>query len=426
MAGSTNVALSLTNPGGWRRLWGWMTGGLWNPDKGIQRAGPPMGMNTASGVEVSDSRAMQISTVFSCIRLLAEVCAAMPLPVYKRLGDGTREEAGDHWLAKLLREPNPIMTGNQLREAVVASIAGWGNAYLEINRNADGRPVELWPLNPGGMQVTRTTPYTVAYKYTRQGDQIVEFPNAKVLHIRGFGADGFVGVSPLAMARESLGLAVAADQYAASFYANGGRPSGTMSIDKLLQPNQREQIREQFGAMAGAGPGAGARLWLLEAGMKYDAISIAPEDAQLLQTRQLQVSEIARYFRVPLFLLMEMEKSTSWGTGLEQQNLAFLTYTLAPYLTRIERSIGRWLLTDAERQEYYCEHNVEGLLRADSKARAEFLASMVQNGLMTRNEARGKENLSRAKGADDLTAQTNLAPLVLLGKQGLITNPPAP
>lgn len=410
------ATLSLTDPSGWRRWGSWLSFGLWNPDKGHQYDRPFSGP-ISSNLSVPDERAMQVSAVFSCIRIIAETCASLPLCVYKRTKDG-REEVDDHWLSQLLHEPNEMMTGQEYREALVSAIAGWGNGYTEVVRNSNARPVELWPLRPEGMEVEKTDRFSVAYKYRPTGDAktVVPFKRDDLMHVKGFGTDGVVGLAPLGMAREALGLSVSAEDYAGSFYANGGKPSGVLMLDRILTPDQRSKINKEFGGIASSTARDGNRLWVLEAAMKYQSISIAPEDAQMILTRQFQIGEIARFFRVPLFLLMEMEKSTSWGSGLEQQNLAFLAYTLRPYLTRIEHSINRWLLTKDERKTYYVEHNVEGLLRADSTARASFLSTMVQNGLMTRNEARAKENLPPMPGGDDLTVQMNLTPAKDLSK----------
>lgn len=415
------AAPTLEDPRGWGRLIGGWWSRLWNPDRGKQSAGSVSG-GSASGVTVTDQRAMQVAAVFSCIRLISEITASLPLPVYRRLPDGTREVAQDHWLSKLLTEPNPLMTGQELREALGAGLAGWGNAYVQRVNSGSGRVVQLWPLKPDFMQVDRTDLDRIEYRYNRVGTNSgpETLQQEEVLHVKGFGLDGVMGLAPLAMARQALGLAISAEDYAASFYRNGGKPSGVLMVDRLLQPEQRQKIEEKF---AGIASGDSNRLWVLEAAMQYQQITIPPEDAQMLQTRQFELAEIARFFRVPLFLLMEMEKSTSWGSGLEQQNLAFLAYSLRPYLTRIEKSINRWLLSPAERQIYYVEHNVEALLRTDSAARAQFYSTMVQNGLMTRNEVRTKENLPPMDGGNQLTVQTNLTPAEYLASIANKTSP---
>ncbi len=419
----SSSAPSLTNPMGWGRLMGTWWSGLWNPDKGRQSGGSVRGASE-SNIVVDDWRAMQVSAVFSCIRLIAELTASLPLPLYKRTENGTREQVRDHWMVDLLNAPNPLMTGQELRETWGFGLAGWGNAYCRRVQFDGDKVLELWPMKPEFMTVDKPALDRMRYCYTPVGESGPEkYEQDQILHIKGFGNDGIVGMSPLAFARQALGLAISAERFAASLFANGGKPSGTLATDRILDPKQRDDVRKQF---QGINAGDANRLWVLEAGFKYEPISIPPEDAQMLQTRQMSVSEIARFFRVPLFLLMEMEKSTSWGSGLEQQNLAFLAYTLRPYLTRIEAAINRWLMPPDMRRDYYVEHNVEALLRADSQARARFLSIMVQNGLMTRNEGRAKENLPPMPGGDVLTVQTNLTPADQLPDIGQDTPPPNP
>lgn len=394
-------------------LKGWLTRFFANPERGQQIDGPSPSWNE-SDVALTDDRKLQISTVFSCIRLLTESIGSLPVCVYKRTANG-REKDDKHPVCRLLYEPNPFMTGQEFLESMAMQLVGWGNAYALIAKNDKGVPMEAWPLASSKMTVERVGYERIIYRYNHERGP-VEYDSGKILHIKGFGGDGIIGLSPLSYAAQAVGLTVAAEKYSAAFFKNGGRPSGVLQVEKPLNPQQRKDIREKYAPLTGGDVGNGNGLWVLDAFAKYQPISISPDDAQLLVTRQLQVAEIARIFRIPLFLLMEMEKSTSWGTGLEQQNLAFLTYTLRPYLTRIENAMDRWLFSEKERAQYYVEFNVEGLLRGDSTARATFYSTMVQNGLMTRNEVREKENMAPHAGADALTAQTNLAPVDMLGK----------
>lgn len=396
---------------------GWLRNFFWrkaNPERGEQLEGP-RSLANESAVALSEGRSLEVSTVFSCIRLLSEIVGSLSLGFYERQGPGRRIARDDHPLAQLLMAPNPFMTGQEYIEAIAAQLCGWGNAYSMVDRNDAKRPVFLWPLQPSNMQVIRNGFDSLTYRYTHH-DKVKDLEQSRVVHTKGFGTDGIIGLSPLGHARQVLGVQVAAEQYAAKFYAGGGLPSGVMMIDKPLTPKQREDLKANYGPLV-QGEGGGNSLWILEAFAKYVPISISPEDAQMLLTRQFQVGEIARIFRVPLFLLMEMEKSTSWGTGLEQQNLAFLTYTLRPYLTRIENSLNRWLLSDAERKKFYFEFNIESLLRADSKTRFEVYSSAVQNGLSNRNEVRAKENMEPFEGGDVFTVQANLLPIAKLGEQ---------
>lgn len=397
----------------WMRGW-WS--GLWNPEKGEQRSGPDSYYNR-SGVVVTDQIALQIAAVFRCIRIIAETAASLPLCAYRQVGEYDRKPLeASHWLPQLLMEPNEEMSGDEWAEAMYGQMAGWGNAYSQIVPNAEGRTVELWPYKVDRMVVNRREDLTLQYKYPDVYGSPKELGRGKVMHLRAFSLDGVMGLSPLGLARESLGLAVGAQNYAGSFFSSGGRPSGVMTADKILTDKQREQIRKEYGGMADGGDGK--RFWVLEAALKYQAISVSPEDMQMLQTRAFEVSEIARFFGVPLFLLMETEKSTSWGSGLEQSNLAFLIYTLRPYLHRMQNTFNRRIIPKAERGKIFVEVDVAPLLMADFATLATYLSTAVQNGYMTRNEARRWLKLPSdpSPAANLLMAQVNMSPLDMLGK----------
>jgi HK97 family phage portal protein len=401
---------------GWlRNFFAW---GVGNREKGQQRSDSGSRYNE-SNVALTDQRALEAPVVFSCIRLLSELIGTVSLGTYKRTKTG-REPAEDHAVAQLLREPNPFMTGQQLIETLAAQVCGWGNGYDLVDRTDDGRPVQLWPLLPSEMTVHREEYERLTYKYnTSRGTR--ELKQSQVLHVKGFGTDGIMGLSPLGYARQALGIQIAAEQYAAAFYSSGGRPSGVLQVDKPLTPTQRKELKENYGPIIG-GSGGENGLWILDAFAKYTAISISPEDAQMLATRQFSVEEIARIFRVPLSLLMHGGKDSNWGTGLEQQNLAFLTYTLRPYLVRIETAINRWLFNESERKKFYVEFNVESLLRGDSAARAEFYNKALFSGWMNRDEVRERENLPPIDDGGKLfTVQAGMLPLDKLGAE-----PPPP
>lgn len=395
----------------------WFSLGVGNRDRGHQR--PDSGSRSnESNVTLTDQRALEAPVVFSCIRLLAELIGTISLGTYRRTAAG-RVSAEDHRVAALLREPNPFMTGQQLIEALAAQVCGWGNGYDLVDRNNAGEPVMLWPLLPADMKVHREGFDRLIYKYSTSTGQR-DLTQAQVLHVKGFGTDGIVGLSPLGYARQALGIQIAAEKYAAQFYASGGLPSGVMMLDKPLNPQQRKDLAANYGPMV-RGEVGGNNLWVLESFAKYQPVSISPEDAQMLLTRQFSVEEIARIFRVPLSLLMHGSKDSNWGTGLEQQNLAFLTYTLRPYLVRIESAINRWLFSPAERKEFYVEFNVESLLRGDSAARSAYYSQALQNGWMNRNEVRSKENQPPFDGGEIFTAQSNMLPVDKLGAE-----PPKP
>lgn len=390
---------------GWMR---YLFGGLWNPDQGMQQAGPSTYSN-ASHQTVTDSTALQIAAVFRCIRIIAETSASLPMQAWQITPSGDRKPLRDsHYLNGLICEPNPEMVGDEWREACFGQMAGWGNAYSQMVRQSEGRVAELWPYKPDRMQVNRNPDMSLAYRYPDAMGRPADLERRRVLHMRAFSLDGVMGLSPLGLARESLGLAIGAERYAASFFGQGGRPAGVMTSDKPLTDKQREQVRTEFGGLAGGG--TDKRLWVLEANMKYQAVTVSPEDMQMLQTRAFQISDIARFFGVPLFLLMETEKSTSWGSGIEQQNLGFLTYTLRPYLTRMIESFNRWVIAENDRGKICVDIDVAPLLALDSAGQKELYASLTSNGVMTRNEVRRIMKLpqSAQKNADSLTVQTAL------------------
>lgn len=396
----------------------WMRGfwsGLWNAEKGEQRSEPGE-RRAAAGVTVTDPMALQIAAVFRCVRIIAETCSSLPIVAYRRISHDDAEPLEySHWLSRILREPNDEMTGDEWAESMYGQMAGWGDAFSQIVPNGEGRAVELWPYKIANMKVSRLENLRLQYEYPNVYGVPQVLNSNRVLHLRAFSLDGIRGLSPIGMARESLGLSWAASQYAGSFFASGGRPSGIMTSEKILTDKQREQIRKEYGGMADGGESA-KRFWLLEAALKYSAISVNPEDMQMLQTRTFEIAEIARWFGVPLFLLMESEKSTSWGSGIEQQNLAFLTYTLRPYIQRMENTFNRKIIPPAEQGKIFVQVDTSPLQTADFTSLANFLSTGVQNGYIKRNEARRRIKLRQEPGAaDELMAQVNMAPLNALG-----------
>jgi HK97 family phage portal protein len=385
-------------------------GDIVNPDRGAQRAGPSHGA-TEARISVTDERAMQLSAVWACVRLITMSVSTLPLHVFRRTNDG-RDRVTNHYLDRLFNvSPNPFMTGKQFRAAMTAQLALWGNAYARIKRDAAGRPTAVVPLKPGHVTPVRTT-QGLKYEYQTDTGRRT-FQQGSILHLKCMTVDGVIGLSPLAYARQSLGITVAADRSAATAFQ--GVPNGVMKTPNFLTQEQRDSMRGVYGNVSQA-TGDDGHWWLLEGGIDFEAIGIPPNDLQMLESRQFQVSEICRFFGVPAVMVDGAAGATAaWPASYEQQVLSFLTFTLDPYLEAWEDSIKASLLAPPDRRSVYAEHNVEGLLRADSEARGSFYATMAQNAIMSRNEIRAKENLPPVEGGDELTAQINLAPIQDLG-----------
>lgn len=386
--------------------------------------GVPIGLTTtafwqelfgtsSSGKTVTVDGAMQLSAVWACVRLLSETVSTLPLRVYKRLPDGSREVAREHPLYRVLCvRPNAEMTPGRFMLTVVASLALRGNAFVE-KVYIGNRIVALVPLLPQLMTMKRLSNGRLEYTYTEDG-KTRTFSEKTLMHIRGFGLDGVSGMMPINMGRDVLGAAMAADEAAAKIFANGMQASGVLTHEAgALKADQREALRTSLAAFAGS-KNAG-KLMVLEAGLKYQGITMNPEAAQMLQTRAFQIEEICRWFRVPPFMVGHMDKASSWASSVEGQNLHFLTNTLRPLLDNIEQEIIRCLIGEFEADTYYAEFSVEGLLRADLAARREWYASALQNGWMNRNRVAALENMPPIPGGEIYTVQSNLIPLDQLG-----------
>ncbi len=359
---------------------------------------------TASGKYVTERSAMQMTAVYCCVRILSEAVASLPLQFYRYTDDGGKKKAVEHPLYFLLHdEPNPEMTSFIFRETLMTHLLLWGNAYSQIIRNGKGEVVALYPLMPDRMKVDRDEHGRLYYEYTvydaddvdgRKGtDRVgrtVKLQPHDVLHIPGLGFDGLVGYSPIAMAKNAIGLAIATEEYGSKFFANGAAPSGVLEHPGTIKdPSKvRESWQNTFG-----GSGNANKIAVLEEGMKYTPISISPEQAQFLETRKFQIDEIARIFRVPPHMIGDLEKSSF--NNIEQQSLEFVKYTLDPWVSRWEQAMVRALLTPDEKKKYFFKFNVDGLLRGDYQSRMNGYATARQNGWMSANDIRELENLDR-------------------------------
>lgn len=363
---------------------------------------------------VTEDVALQQSAVWACVKLLAETIGSLPIHLYEVDENDSRTLATNHPIYRLInRRPNSYMTPQDFKETLMLNLALHGNCYALIARNARGVAIALNPIAAQQVTPILLDGGSIVYEVrTDNGVSIVAFEN--MLHLKLFG-NGIIGLSPLAYGRVSMGISVAAEEYSSNFFINGGKPSGTLTLDRILNPQQRAEIKKNFVGMV-EGSENSHRMMLLEAGMKYDAIQVNPNDMQMLETRRFQVEDIARFFGVPSFLINDTTSTTTWGSGLEQMMRGFYTLTLKPYMNRFEQGLERKLLTAPEGRKYEIEFDFDDLLRGDSQGRSDYYAKMVQNGIITRNEARKKEKLKRYEGADALTAQTNLAPLEKLGE----------
>ncbi len=372
---------------------------------------------SSAGKSVNERSAMQMTAVYSCVRILAEAVAGLPLHLYRYKEDGGKERAIDNNLYHLLHdEPNKEMSSFIFRETLMTHLLLWGNAYAQIIRNGKGEVVALYPLMPNKMQVDRDENGELYYIYTRSSEEAKTMEGATVyltprdvLHIPGLGFDGLVGYSPIAMAKNAIGLAIATEEYGAKFFANGAAPSGVLEHPGTIKDPSR--LRENWNSTFGGSANSG-KVAVLEEGMKYTPISISPEQAQFLETRKFQIDEIARIFRVPPHMVGDLEKSSF--SNIEQQSLEFVKYTLDPWVIRWEQSLSRSLLSEDEKRRYFFKFNLEGLLRGDYESRMSGYATARQNGWMSANDIRELENLDKIPaedGGDLYLINGNMLPL---------------
>ncbi|HGK6958535.1 TPA: phage portal protein [Streptococcus agalactiae] len=352
---------------------------------------------TTSGENVDEFKAMQTTAVYACVRILAEAIASLPLHVYGRTTNG-KERKMDHPLYFLLHdEPNPEMSSFVFRETIMSHLLIWGNAYVQIIRDKAGRVISLYPLLPDKMSVHRDDSGKLYYKYQRQTE---ENPNFKdkgtallkqedILHVPGLGFDGLIGYSPIAMAKNAIGMTLATENYGAAFFKNGANPGGVLEHPGILKDPKR--VRDSWNAVYNGATNA-HKVAVLEEGMKYTQVGIPPEEAQFLQTRKFQINEIARLYRIPPHMVGDLEKSSF--SNIEQQSLEFVKYTLDPWVVRLEQAFKRSLFLPEEKKRYLIKFNVDGLLRGDYQSRMNGYAIARQNGWLSTNDIRELEDLN--------------------------------
>ncbi len=371
-----------------------------------------VGPMTRAGVRIDGDNAMRISAVYGCVRIISETLGSLPLITYRRLSDGGKDRAPEHWVYPLLHHrPNRWQTTMEFVEMMTAHCVLRGNAYALPVWAGNGTVEQLIPLHPDRMRTDVLPNGRMLYRYrnpvTMQEETYLEH---EIFHLRGLSLDGRVGLSVIGYQRETIGLTLAAQEYGARFFGKDATPTLV-----LTHPNHFEDAdaRERFKKSWRAAQRGGSGTAVLEDGMKVEKLGVSNEDAQFLETRKFQIADVARIFRVPLVLLQETEKSTSWGTGIEQFMLAFVIHCMRPWAVRWEQALGRAFLEDLggdDAGEYFAEFLLTALLRGDQKSRYESYASGISTGWLTRNEARKFENLNPLPGLDAPLAPMNMAP----------------
>ena len=368
-----------------------------------------IGKQAASGITVNETTALNFTSVYGAVRILAEGISALPLPVYRRKQPRGKERDFSHPLYEILHDsPNPEITSLEFRETLQGHLCLWGNAYAEIERSMGGEVKGLWPLLPNKMIVRREKGQLV-YEYDVGKGPAARLPADRILHLRGLSSNGIMGYSPIGLAREAIGLGLATEEFGARLFSNDATPRGVLEHPKKLNRESEDNLKRSWYEAHG-GLKKSHRLAVLEEGMKYHQISIPPEHAQFLQTRNFQVAEIARMFKVPLHMLANLDNATF--SNIEHQGLEFVTYSLMPWLVRWEQRIKLSLFTKAERRAgLFAEHVVAALLRGDIKSRFEAYAVARNNGWMSADDIRELENLNpigEENGGDDYLRPLNM------------------
>lgn len=370
------------------------------------------GWSTAVGKRVSPDVALQATAVYACVRILSETIASLPLPVYQRLPGGGKARARDHYLYSVLHDrPNAEMSSFEFRETLMGHVALWGNGYAEKVLDNAGRVRALWPLRPDRMRVKREEGELVYYyrlgKPDDQGRTGVKLPAYKVWHIRGLGFDGINGYSPIGIAKQAVGLTLATEEFGARFFGNGARPGTVLEHPGKLTEDAHNRLRSSW-EETHQGLENAHRTAILEEGMKVSEIGMPPEEAQFLQTRKFQISEIARLYRVPPHMLADLDRATF--SNIEHQSIEFVIHTIRPWLVRWEQGINGDILTEADREKYFAEFLVEGLLRGDIGSRYAAYAMGRQNGWLSANDVRRLENMNPIEDGDVYLIPLNMIP----------------
>lgn len=394
----------------WGNLQASLVGGAGLRQPGIQVSSPGYYSESASPVTINS--ALQLSAVWACVKLIAEALSTMPINFYKINSNGVKTPYPDHPLARLFAtKPNKLQTKQEYFETIAFQLVMLGNDYSLISRNGQGDIVSLYPLMTQQMEVDLTLSGDVVYKY-QSGTSYNQYNDSTVWHNRLFG-NGIVGLSPLAYARNSIAIGQSAEASVTNIYKNGGKPSGLLTIDQVIKPEQRDQIKKNFDSLTN---GTESRLFVLEAGMKFQQVSLSPQDIELLASRKFQIEDICRFYGVPSVLVNDTSATTAWGSGIQQIVSGFYKLGLRPYIERYESSINNRLLKVEERGAVCCEFDYESLLKLDYSERVKAQKEAVTGGLKTPNECRAMEGDAPKPGGDSLYMQQQMTPLDVLEK----------
>lgn len=369
------------------------------------------GGRTISGIRIDETSALSISSVFAATRAIAEDEAKLPLILYRRTNDG-KERAVDEKLYRLARNrPNPECTAFNFRRSLTGCAVLWGNSYAEIERDRTGTPIALWLIHPSRVSAKRDASGGLAYEVRGEDGSKVDLPSGDMIHISGFGDNGIVGMMIARLGNEGMGLAKAAERFGAAFFGNGARPGIALKNVKVTDEEARKRLAQSWVDAHGESGNAHKPV-LLEEGMEIQTYNVSPEESQFLETRQFQIEEVARWFRMPPHKIQQLLRSTF--ANIEHQSIEYVGDTMMPWLVNIEQEFDEKLLNDGQRNSgLYFEHLVDALLRADTLARSQALQIQFQNGALTDNEWRSMENRNRAPGTsgDRHLIMANLFPL---------------
>lgn len=366
----------------------------------------PVGGSTLAGIRVDASAALSSSPVWGATRLLADSVASLPLVIFRRRSDGGKERDTNHPVYDLLHDtPNPLMTAYTFRRVMMVWALLWGNAYAEIRPGQRGLVDTLWPLHPDGVRVDPLSGGDGIRYLVRQPDGTERVYNDdQILHLPGLSLNGISGMSLMQYARESIGVNLAARQFTSRFFAQGGRPSGILTHPGKLTPAGRQNMREEWDAIHASAANA-HKVAILQEGVTWAATGLSSEDAQLIGVLEWSAADVARYFNVPLHLLQETSKVTSWGSGIEELNFAFVTYSLLPWLVNWQQTITKDLIV--ANRFWFAEFVVDALLRGKTLER--FQAYQIASGSapwLTPNEIRAAENRNPVPGGDTFAQPT--------------------